>query len=624
MCSLLLLAAPGSAFFPPRVDVAHNPELSGELGKILGSHWFERKDTILTGEDGLGKDELDAIYQAQLDHGIRNIPLLSLLLVRESLRVLDQNDFKRAEFFCQYAKKFAPDFPSAHFAMGRIYYSRSKTLLTLVLREYLKGVHAILRNFRVLFFKSLNTIYLISGALLLTFVAFTLFVALKYLSLYVYDVKREFDLAPPKFLVSFVKVFAFVVPVLFHLNLLWSLLYWAILMWGYLARRERQMIAVFLLLLVYIPWSLNEATDFLEKPDSMVLMTLHEANEANWIDGTEKRLNKWSQQNPEDADVLFTLGLLHKREGNYKEAERYYKQTLEKDPNWAECISNLGNVYLGTRGLEEAVSQYERAISLSPRKASFYFNLHRAFSTDSILSSEKVGQALETANKLDPGLVAFYTQIYSDNLNRSVIDNTIGAGRLWKRALRSFEGRYVLPEGFVKPWMKKIPARYGSIYPVFFLVLMLLFWFICSKRDFSKRCPLCGTPSVKFFRRKIEGDMVCFGCNRLFVKKESIDPKMKEKKMRQARHFEKRRAIIRGVLTLIVPGGGHLWKDQPIKGTLFVFVSFLVGLMFFYWNGIVQDPISLGDSIGFWNRLVFVVFFVLYYLGVLRSALRIE
>jgi len=74
MSLLLGLAIPAHAFFPPRVDVSHNPELSANLGKVLGNHWFERKRRILTGEDRLGTKELDAIYQAQLDRGIRNIP----------------------------------------------------------------------------------------------------------------------------------------------------------------------------------------------------------------------------------------------------------------------------------------------------------------------------------------------------------------------------------------------------------------------------------------------------------------------------------------------------------------------------------------------------------------------
>jgi len=365
MCFLLLFPISAHPFFSTREeDVSQNPELSGGLSEVIGSHWFERKKRILIGEDHLGKEGLDAIYQAQLDRGIRNIPVLSSLLVRESLRALDRNDLKKAEFFCQYAKKFAPDFPLAYFVMGRIHWSRSKTLVNLVLREYWRGVYAILTNFRVLFFKSFNIVYLISGALLLTFIAFALIMGLKYLSLYIYDVKKEFDLAPVKFLVSLLKIFVFVVPVVLNLSLLWSLFYWTILIWGYLARRERQMIVIFLFVLVYIPWVLDEATDFLEKPDPTILMSLHQANEANWNKETKRSFKRWSQERTEDAEILFTLGLLNKRESKYKEAERYYKEALRYDPNWPECISNLGNVYMSTnRPLEDSIKKYEQAIS---------------------------------------------------------------------------------------------------------------------------------------------------------------------------------------------------------------------------------------------------------------------
>jgi len=624
MSLLLGLAIPAHAFFPPRVDVSHNPELSANLGKVLGNHWFERKRRILTGEDRLGTKELDAIYQAQLDRGIRNIPLLSFLMVRESLRALDGNDLKKAEVLCQYAKKFAPDYPPAHFTMGKIFWSRSKTLVNLVLQEYLRGLHAILTNFRTLFYRSLNFVYLISGALLLTFIAFTVVMGLKYLSLYVHDVKKEFDLAPMKLVVSLVKLFAFIVPVLLQFNLLWTLFYWAILMWGYLARRERQMLIIFLFVLVYVPWGLKEATVSLQQVEPEILMSLYEANEENGRRDTRKRFKNWSQERPEDRDILFTLGLLHKREGSYKEAERYYRETLEYDPNWPECISNLGNIYLITDRLEEAIEQYERAVSLSPKKCSFYFNLHRAFAKDSVLSSEKLGQALQMANKLDSGLVAFYTQIYSENKNRSVIDDTIAMSRLWNRLSVFFQRRYALPEGVVKAWLRGVPGKYAVIYPIFFLVFLALFALLSSKGNFSKQCPMCGTPSVKFFTRKIQRDMVCFGCNRLFVKKDSIDPRMKDKKMKQVARFEKRKTILRTALSLILPGGGHLWKDQLIKGSLFVFFFFVFGLKFLYWNGMVHDSMALGGSPGFWSRFVFILFFLLYYFAVLRSSFRIE
>jgi len=621
---LSLYAVSVDAFFPTRMAVVHDPELSGKLSKVIGSHWFERKNRILLGEDRLGKEELDTIYQAQLDQGIRNIPILSILLVRESLRALDRNDLKEAEFFCQYAVKYAPDFPWAYFTMGRIHWSRSKTLVTMVLREYAMGVYATFRNFRILFFKSLNVAYLVSGALLLTFVAFTIIMGMKYLSLYLYDVKKEFDLAPAKLLFSFLKVFAFLVPVLLHLSLLWALLYWAILMWGYLARRERQMVVFFLLVLVYVPWLLDRTADSMERSDPAILMSLHRANYENWNGETKRSLKIWGQKKAEDADVLFTLGLLNKREGHYKEARRYYREALQYDSRWPECISNLGNVYLITNRLDEAIEQYQQAISLSRRKGSFYFNLHRAFARESVLSSEKVGQALEMASRLDSGLVAFHTRIYSENENRSVIDDTIGVGRLWKRGFQLFQSRCALPEGALRTWIKRVSGRYDLIYPVFFMVFMLVFSLFCSKRNFRRRCPMCGTPSIRFFARKIQRDMVCFGCNRLFVKRDSIDPKMKERRMKQVTGYGKRKVMLRTIFSLVIPGGGHLWRDQAIKGCLFVFVFFVFGLKFFYWNGLIHDPIALGNFPGLWTRLAFVLVFALYYIIVLRSSFRIE
>ena len=620
LCSALRV----HAFFPTRMATAHDPELSGKLSEVIGDQWFERKNRILLGEDQLGREELDEIYETQLDQGIKNIPLLSILLVRESVRALEGNDVTRAEFLCQYAKKYAPDFPWAYFTMGRVHWSRSKALFTMVLREYAKGVYATIKNFRILFFKSINGAYLVSAALLLTFLAFSIIMGLKYLSLYLYDVRKEFDFSPVKFLFSLLKVFAFVVPLLLHLSVLWALFYWTVLVWGYLIPSERRMIVFFLFVLVYTPWFLDRTVDFLEKSDPAILMSLERANYENWNGQTKRALEEWGQTKPGDPEVLFTLGLLNKREGRYDEAQRHYREALEQDPTWPECISNLGNVYLITNRVDEAIEEYQRAISLSRRKGSFYFNLHRAFARESVLSSEKVGDALEIASRLDSKLVAFHTRIYSENENRSVIDDTIGAGHLWKRLFRLFQRRCALPEGVLRTWTKRVSGRYDFVFPMFFLIFLLTFSLICSRKNFRKRCPMCGTPSMRFFARKIQRDMVCFGCNRLFVKKDSIDPKMKEKRVKQVAGYGKRKVVLRGILSLVIPGGGHLWKDHAIKGSLFVFIFFLFGLKFFFWNGMVHAPVVLGASPGFWSRFVFVLIFVLYYLGVLRSSLRIE
>jgi tetratricopeptide (TPR) repeat protein len=621
---LLLSTLQTHAFFPPRVDPSHNPELSGQLTEVIGSHWFVRKEKLLTGEDHLGKEELEAIYQGQLDRGIRSIPLLSFLLLRESRRALDRNDLERAEYLCEYAKKYSPDFPSAYFTMGRIYWSRSKTLVNLVFREYVRGVYATLTNFRIMLFRSLNALYLISGALLLTFLAFVVIMGLKHLSLYIHDVKKEFDLTPAKFLAGVFKVFVFLVPVILDFNLPWTLLYWTMLIWGYLSRREKQMTVMFLFILVYIPWILGETTLFLGKPDFTMLMTAHRVNNATWNGASAESLREWGQKNPEDADILFTLGLLSKRQANYGAATRYYKEALQYDPAWAGCISNLGNVYLGTGHLEEAIKHYEQAIALSPRGWSPYFNLHRAFSKESILASEKGGQALEIANELNPRLVVFYTEIYSANMNRAVVDDTLTASRLWNRVLRFYQTRYDPPELILTPWLKGVSGKYSFIYPAFFLALLIFLALLYSRKNFAKRCPMCGTPSLKFFPRKIHGDAVCFGCNRLFVKRESIDPKMKEKRMKQVKRFGQRKTALRGFFSVILPGGGHLWKGQPMKGSLFVFFFFILGLKYFWWNGIVPDPVVLGGTPGFWVRSAFVLFVLIYYVGVLRSSLRIQ
>ena len=97
-----------------------------------------------------------------------------------------------------------------------------------------------------------------------------------------------------------------------------------------------------------------------------------------------RRLEKASVVFKQDAESLFTLGLLAKRRGDYKEAEKYYQAAIKAKPDFAECMNNLGNVYLLSKGLslnhvESARSWYKKAIRINPGRAEFFYNLSKSY-----------------------------------------------------------------------------------------------------------------------------------------------------------------------------------------------------------------------------------------------------
>lgn len=64
--------------------------------------------------------------------------------------------------------------------------------------------------------------------------------------------------------------------------------------------------------------------------------------------------------------------------GDYGSALEHYQAAVDKNPDDAESLSNLGQVLVRLGRVEEALPHFERAISLIPERWAYRFNLARA------------------------------------------------------------------------------------------------------------------------------------------------------------------------------------------------------------------------------------------------------
>ena len=149
---------------------------------------------------------------------------------------------------------------------------------------------------------------------------------------------------------------------------------------------------------------------FFRGPSSDIILEMNQANHENWDKGTEEKLRAWLLAHPDDPEVLFTLGLIEKRQGRYPQAEEFYRRAIQQDPKFSETYSNLGNVYLAQRQIDLAIASYQQAIELNPDKGAYYYNLYRAYSQETFLSG-KIDRAFQKARQLDPELIDYYSMI---------------------------------------------------------------------------------------------------------------------------------------------------------------------------------------------------------------------
>ena len=564
------------------------------------------------------KKDLDQLYQLKLDKGVRNLPTFSLFLVREAQKARKDNQTDRAIELASYASLFSPDLYQGHFELARARWQKNPFDLGVVISEIITGYKVRFNYYPSSLHLFYHIFYIFSNALLMAFIIFGLVVLWKYIPLYFYEIRKNLTNEVSNLLINGMKIFVLFIPFFLRLDLSWAILFWAILLWGYVPSRERQFIIFFLIVLVYFPFFLRTSSAFLNSPNSVVLLELHEANHENWDKGTEETLKSWSLSNSDDSQVLFTLGLIEKRRGRYTQAEDYYKKAIDRDPNWSEAHSNLGNVYLAQKQVQMAITSYQQAIELNPNKGAYHFNLYRAYSQETFLSW-KSDRAFQRARQLDPALIQFYSSIDSPNMNRLVIDEVLTPSILWDR----FMERYIGREGFLfrlfKAWFEGIPSALPFLAPILFLAYLIGMSRYTRAKRFLTRCPMCGSATHRFYLSTLETvkqEFVCFNCYRLFVQKEKLHPKIMEKKSIQAQAFQQQDHFIGKSISYFLIGFGQIWRGETWKGLILLLLFFIFVLRFVFWSGVLPEtthPFSFArTSLVIWGGF-FILFYLIYY-----------
>jgi tetratricopeptide (TPR) repeat protein len=564
--------------------------------------------------------DLDRLYELKLDRGIRNLPIHSFALIREARKARREGRPDQAIRLALYAKKFSPDLPEPCFELARARWSENPFQLHQILPEFFKGEIVRFRLYPNSLIFLYDVFYILANATLLAFVVFGVVVMVNYLPLYLYDIRKNLTREASRLFTNSIRILLLLVPFFLRLDILWAILFWSALLWGYGTKRERQLIVVFLIVLVYVPFFLRSSSSFLDGLSSDILIEMNRANHEDGDRSTEQKLRNWLVSHPDDPQVLFTLGLMEKRQGNFAQAEDLYQRALHLDPQFDEASSNLGNVFLARKEPDLAIASYLRAVALNPDKGSYYYNLYRAYSEETFLSG-KTAKAFEQARQFDAGTVNFYISIDSPNLNRRVIDEMLSAKRLWGRFLAQFIGREGILFRLFNAWFEKVPSRVSFLVPVLFLGFLIGMARYCRSRRFFTRCPMCGSPTYRFYVASSDREFVCFNCYRIFIQKEKLHAKIAEKKSLQAKEFQRQNRLVGRFVSLFFCGFGDLWNGRPIQGLLFLFVFFIFVLRFVYWNGVIRlSTPDLGWT--FWPAFLWGGAFVVFYAIVLRRILR--
>ncbi|MDA3860666.1 MAG: tetratricopeptide repeat protein [Melioribacteraceae bacterium] len=113
-----------------------------------------------------------------------------------------------------------------------------------------------------------------------------------------------------------------------------------------------------------------------------------------------RALEEQFKNNPDDLNSLLNLSHLLNDSGFFAKAIENYNKYLEKIPNNADVVVDMGVCYFQLGNYDSAIKTMERGISINPQHQIAHFNLGIVNSAKGDLNKSK--EYLEKAVKIDP------------------------------------------------------------------------------------------------------------------------------------------------------------------------------------------------------------------------------
>lgn len=486
------------------------------------------------------------LYEEQLDKGLKNSDAYSYFLIEKS-----KADPVKAKEMLITALKYSPELPAVYFELSKVSFSFSTEGIFQAFAYMVKGIGAYTNNFWWSF--------MAAGSL---FMSFIISCVISIIIIVMVRLFRDLPLLSHDIMEQKTRVFLLLIllsaitgPLLFVGGLL-------IMLGLYMKRRDKAVVYLYLLFLLFLPLVFKTSSMFFSLPSSDVLKAVVLVNESK---DNKYALSVLGDTN--DDVALFSYALALKREGRYDEAITIYSKLISEKPD-PKVYSNLANCYFAKNDMEMTKQLYEKAIQMKSL-VSAYYNLSQV--SRMTFDLDKGEEYFLSAQRLDSDAVSAFQTIFGHNPNRFVIDEVLSTSDLWKYAI----GRTI----------KVSPLGLSTIPPIFtpFIALFFGFLFYIFDSRIKRRaykCQKCGTILCTKCERKIPWGHMCPQCYKTLVKLHELDARERITRLQTVYEHQKRSRTMMNILSFSIPGFSQIYAGDILRGLFFLW-TFLFFLFVF-------------------------------------------
>jgi tetratricopeptide (TPR) repeat protein len=628
------VAAPGAAdggTEPPIVAPPDNPPPealeairppSGTLAD-LGALWETRRLHLEQRDFELARLDLERFVRLKEELGLRNTPLHSLALVRESGRDAARGDAKAAGESFEVALRLSPDLADLHLAKAWRAFRDSPWALGAVAGPLVDAARASWRDPFVRNRWLANGLLSLLIGLGLAMIVYTLAELLRYVRLFLHDFHHLFPAGAARIQTGLLALILLLLPVFLRAGALPILLSWLALAWIYQGKTERALSLIVVALLAAAPLGFGLVVQGLERPRTELADVLA-VERGPAPEASLQRLRMALEARPEDPVLLVTLAGHQKRSGDLGRARELLERAASVQPSSEVVLNNLGVVCFLQGDMPKALEHFQRVTMLRPDLVVGYFNISRAYFN--AMQIDKGRAARQQAIQLDPDLTRELSQRAEGGAaNRVLADLPVPdewlvapAGRLSPERMEKAE--LMLWRSYAGTGTPRVAWYWlGGALLVFGLLAL------ARGRLFATHgCVRCGRPVCRRCEAELRDNSLCGQCFHAFVRKDKVDARVRISKEIQVRQHRARVETLARALSFVVPGVGQLLKDRPLRGMLILAVCSLCLVQAVFQPAVLRDPWDAAAGVD-WLRLApLALVFLAFYLWAVMDAFRSE
>lgn len=534
----------------------------------------------------------------KVDNRFSNMEQYSIALIREGEEALKNDKETEAIAFFEAAIELSPQMPQPYLTMAKATFSFSPKGFIASVGYVLDAWKALTDN---LWWSFKTSGMLLAGIYIALFAAITILIALLAFSrfrIYLHDIiedrKKIFLLIPSIILVflgPIFGIFAFMLP-----------------FWVYLKKKEKALVYSLFFVSAIAIFFLPSLSTYLNAHTDATMRSIINTNSGLYTGNAA-----YFEKGQEDYETLLSYALNKKQKGNYNEAIKAYENLLGKG-NDAKIYNNMANCYVGLGDYKNAFLYYDKSLQ-SKELASAYYNLSQL--KNELFEFKDADAFYKKSLEVSEAEVASFAIIKGHSAKSSVVDEVIDNNELRALAFQRIPGK--ASSDRIGNIFAFVPAPFA----IFLLLLIAAAVTIYDKKTPEKafRCEKCGMILCgRCEKEEIAEDDICSTCFKTLSRITELSPKDRMARKVEINRYREHRNYKFRIMTLFLPGSGHIYFSELIPGFLILFVFLFFISSAFIW-GLLMPSVIMAQVTRtvMWLSIAAVIVF---YFAVIMHILR--